>query len=348
MYLGSPFMFAALQQWPKFRRPASSVGLFIISLGLIISSFSTRVTHLILTQGVLYAIGGTLLYTPTILFLDEWFIKRKGMAFGIMWAGTGMSGVIIPFVMNWGLEKYGFRTMLRAWTITLVLLSGPLLLFVKPRLPLSMSSHTRRFDLRFLRTSTFWVLQAGNIFQGLGFFIPSIYLPTYAQSLGMSAVTSTLTVSLANTTSVVGAVIIGALIDHFHVTTVAAISTIGATASVFLLWGLAESLPMLYMFALVYGLFAGGFSSIYTGIIKEVQRRQPGTEAGTVFGLLAAGRGIGSVVSGPLSEALLSARPWMGEAKLGYGTGFGGLIVFTGVSAALGGVGFLGKRAGWV
>ena len=259
-----------------------------------------------------------------------------------------MSGVIIPFVMNWGLSRYGFRTMLRAWAITLVLLSGPLLLFVKPRVPLALSSHTRRFDLRFLTTSTFWILEAGNIFQGLGFFIPSIYLPTYAQSLGLSALASTLTVSLSNTTSVVGAVILGALIDHLHVTTVIAISTIGATASVFLLWGLANSLPVLCLFALVYGLFAGGFSCSYTGIIKEVQRRQPGTEPGMVFGFLAAGRGIGSVVSGPLSEALLSTRPWEGDAKLGYGTGFGGLIVFTGVSAALGGVSFLGRKAGWV
>lgn len=71
-------------------------------------------------------------------------------------------------------------------------------------------------------------------------------------------------------------------------------------------------------------------------------------EAGLIFGLLAAGRGIGSVVSGPLSEALLSERPWAGDAILGYGTGYGALIVFTGVSAMLGGMGWVGRRVGWV
>ena len=67
-----------------------------------------------------------------------------------------------------------------------------------------------------------------------------------------------------------------------------------------------------------------------------------------IFGLLAAGRGIGSVLSGQLSEALLQGKPWAGEASSGYGTGYGSLIVFTGLSAALGGVGWIGRRLGWV
>ena len=79
MYLGSPFMFAALQQFPNHKRSASVVGLAIIAIALVASSFSTTVTHLILTQGILYAIGGTMLYTPTILFLEEWFVKRRGL-----------------------------------------------------------------------------------------------------------------------------------------------------------------------------------------------------------------------------------------------------------------------------
>ena len=348
MYLGAPFTFAFLQRYPNQRRRCSVIGLFLITLALVISSFSSRVWHLILTQGVLYALGGTMLYTPTIVFLDEWFVRRKGLAFGIMWAGTGVSGVCIPFVMTWGLNKYSYATILRAWAMSLVLLSGPLLYFVKPRLPVSPATHAKRLDFHFLKTSTFWILQTGNILQGLGFFIPNIYLPTYARSLGLSPIAGTVTVSLFNTTSVFGQVILGMLIDRIHVTSVTLISTIGATLSVFLLWGFSASLPLLCIFSLVYGFFAGAFTSTYTGVIQEVKKVDHRTEVGLVFGLLAAGRGVGSVVSGPLSEALLSERPWVGEAVAGYGSGFGGLIVFTGVSAMLSGVSWVARRVGWI
>ena len=82
--------------------------------------------------------------------------------------------------------------------------------------------------------------------------------------------------------------------------------------------------------------------------MKEVMRADDRAESGLVLGWLAAGRGIGSVISGPLSEALLSERPWVGNALFGYGTGYGALIVFTGVSAMLGGTSWVGRRIGWV
>ena len=238
--------------------------------------------------------------------------------------------------------------MLRAWAITLVLLSGPLLFFVKPRIPVTHVTQPRPFSFRFLNTSTFWINQTANIFQGLGFFIPNIYLPTYAQSLGLSNVSAALTVSLVNTTSVFGAVLLGGLIDKLHVTTVALISSLGAAISIFLLWGLSASFPVLCVFSLLYGLFAGGFSCTWTGIIREVQKREPGSDSGLIFGFLGAGRGIGSVAAGPLSDALLSSRLWYGQASFGYGSGFGLLIVFTGITTALGGLGFVARRMGWV
>lgn len=61
------------------------IGLIVMCLSLGLSSLSTTVPHLIASQGVFYAIGGALCYSPTITFMDEWFVKRKGLAFGTMW-----------------------------------------------------------------------------------------------------------------------------------------------------------------------------------------------------------------------------------------------------------------------
>ena len=185
MYLSAPLVSALLAAFPHYTRICSFVGLAIIIVAFVASSFATRVWHLILTQGVMYAIGGGLLYFPIIVYLDEWFIRRKGFAFGIMWAGTGASGVAIPFLMDWGLNRYSFSTMLRAWAIVMLILCGPLLYFVKPRIPLPRGgSRPRRLDFGFLKGRTFWILQTGNILESLGFCMsfPSHYFPRPVKS----------------------------------------------------------------------------------------------------------------------------------------------------------------------
>lgn len=192
------------------------------------------------------------------------------------------------------------------------------------------------------------VMQTCNILEALGYFLPTIYLPSFAkEALDSSSLASAFTVIAFNTASVFGCVFMGSLIDKYHVTTCILISTLGATLGVFLLWGFSTSLPLLYVFCVVYGLFAGSFSSTWTGIIAETQRKMDNADAGLVFAFLAFGRGVGNVASGPLSEALVKGRPW-GELGLAYGTGYGPLITFTGVSALLGGCSFVVRRVGWM
>ena len=63
----------------------------------------------------------------------------------------------------------------------------------------------------------------------------------------------------------------------------------------------------------------------------------PALETGLVFGLLAGGRGVGNVVSGPLSVVLVE-KGWIeGSRKRGwgYGTEYGWLVLFTGATALL-------------
>ena len=88
MYLAAPLLFAVFQRWPRFCHQSSPFGLAIIVTAIALSSFAPSVWALVLTQGVLYAIGGGFLYYPVFIFIDEWFVKHKGFAYGIIWAGT--------------------------------------------------------------------------------------------------------------------------------------------------------------------------------------------------------------------------------------------------------------------
>lgn len=83
------------------------------------------------------------------------------------------------------------------------------------------------------------------------------------------------------------------------------------------------------------------------GFIKVVKGEDQSSDVGILIGVISAGRGIGAVVSGPLSGKLLSGS-WKGGDGLAYESVYGPLIVFTGITAAVGGVSFLGKRLGWM
>lgn len=196
------------------------------------------------------------------------------------------------------------------------------------------------------------MLQLGNIIQGFGYFLPTTYLPTYSTTTaGLSNATGTLLVALFNATSVAGGIVLGALCDRFAVTNIMLLSSVGSALSVLLFWGLCTSpsspssypqtgLALLTLFSITYGFFAGGFSSTWSGVLTQMKRESPSLETGLVFGLLAGGRGIGNVISGPLSSALIktgSVVEGSGHGSFGYTSQYGALILFTGVTAILGG-----------
>ncbi|EAW06524.1 putative MFS monocarboxylate transporter [Aspergillus clavatus NRRL 1] len=346
-YLLSPITFGILLSFPRLQRWAAPAGFVTMALAIALSSFSTTTTHLIVSQGVFYGLGASIAYTPTIIFMDEWFAKRKGLAFGIMWAGTGLAGVVLPVTLQWLLDSYGHRFTLRAWAVILFVLATPLLYFVKPRVPISASTNVRPFNLTFVLDRTFLIYQAGNIIEALGYFLPTIYLPTYARSIGASSLTASLTVILLNLASVFGCIIMGTLVDRCHATTCILISTVGTVLATFLLWGFSISLAPLFIFCVAYGIFAGSFSSTWPAVSGEVRKKNPFADPSIVLGFLCSGRGIGNVVSGPLSGALLAGEPWESSAY-GYGSGYGGLIVFTGITALLGGLSVLARPLKWL
>ena len=163
----------------------------------------------------------------------------------------------------------------------------------------------------------------------------------------MSPTDGTLAISLTNASTVLGAVLMGFLSDKYHVTTAILISCLGTVTAVFLFWSFAIHPPLLFLFAIFYGFFGGGYSSTWASCAKPLRDNgYPGTETGMVIAIFSAGKGIGAVISGPLSEALLGADSWKGRASFAYGSGYGATLIFTGVTAAFTAVSWGARRLG--
>lgn len=240
------------------------------------------------------------------------------------------------------LRALGWKNTLRIWAVAMFVITVPLLFFLRPRIPVSQSTRARPLSASFLRHKDFWMLEVGNIMQSLGYFLPQTYLSSYTVSLGKSPVVGAAVIAIFNATSVCGNIAIGILTDHVAITSVVLFSSVGSAIAVFMLWGFSSEIALMVVYAIIYGFFAGGYSSTWSGIQMHIKRELPSTDTGFMFGLLAGGRGIGNVVSGPLSVALLTSDNWMHTGRSwGFNSQYGPLILFTGATALFGGWGSL-------
>lgn len=215
---------------------------------------------------------------------------------------------------------------------------------MKPRLPLSATArhpsaprgsckNSTWIDFSFVKSRTFHIFAFANFFQGLGYFLPGIYLPSYALDLSLPPLHSTIVLSIFNLATVFGQIGFGYLSDTYDIYLVMFGSTSVSAAAVYLLWGLSKTFAVLMTFAIIYGLSAGGFSVMWTRFGAVVSGDPNSNGVLTVIGVFSFQRGIGNILSGPISSALVGSTVVRGGAPgdVGYGLRkYESMIVFVG------------------
>lgn len=301
---------------------------------LVCHSLTIPCSHLLTNGKITFQINAV--YADNIRF-----VRRKGLAYGIAWAASGFSGLILPYVFSWLLSQYSFRTTLRIWVIVIILLASTALMALKPRLPYTSVVRAYRVRLTFVKDIRFVAFILGNVLVSLGYFLPGIYLPSYARSMGFSSDIATTSLSLLNVGTFLGFVCGGYITDRWSSSSVVCTSTLGTTLAVLFFWGFASNAALLITFAIIYAFFGACFTMTWSGFTRDFLRddRTRTAEFGTIYGFFISGRGVGNLLSGPLSQALLHLPSLTGSFGFGYGSGFGSLVVFTAVTAVCGGLG---------
>ena len=86
------------------------VGTIVIFFALIATSFIQQLYQWLiirgLFQGVALVLAGNMVVSVTI---SKWFVKYRGRAIGLIALGLSFAGIIIPSLMTFVVDNYGWR-----------------------------------------------------------------------------------------------------------------------------------------------------------------------------------------------------------------------------------------------
>lgn len=260
---------------------------------------------------------------PTSSMVTNWFVRRRGLAIGIMAAGVGVGGLVFVPLVNSGLmPALGWRGTFIALGIINGLVIAPLAAFVMKDRPSEMGlnpdgaegsaltysaekapSHGNLPLKSALGTAAFWLIAAGFLFGG---FSQAGVLQNQAPYLGDARVDPGL-VSLALGTvglfSMFGKIFFGWLCQRINPKYGWAIGvTLQASAAVVLMNISAGGRPeLIWLYAVLFGLGVGGWLPSMSLLISSGFGL---ASYGAIFGAISLVFGIGQAL-GPLTAGYL-------------------------------------------
>ena len=287
-------------------------------MALLGASFASDIPTLIALQGFLYGLGCLLLVIPLTGFVYEWFVAKRGLAYGIVSCSTGITDSAFPFILQLMLDRFGVPTTLRCLAVFILIVVSPVLFLVQPRSSHHSTSHTDLLAryMQLLRQPLFYFYSASNFLQGIGYYLPSIFLPLYASTLGLESLYGALLIVLLSLGQLAGQLTFGQLADHhFSANLLLITSSSTSGLAVLVLWGLSKAFWSIAFFSVLFGFFASGWSATWARMGMNLSL-EPSAQLMT-FGLFCAQRGIGNVISGPISGALQGQIVDLGSFGLG-------------------------------
>ena len=104
--------------------------------GLLLAPLTTQPWHLYVTIGVLVGSGSVCLgYSGQSLYLPNWFVKRRGLAVGIAFAGVGLGSITLLPAVQLVIDQAGWRSASTMMGILLLAVLAPLNLLLRALRP---------------------------------------------------------------------------------------------------------------------------------------------------------------------------------------------------------------------
>ncbi|WP_158933133.1 MFS transporter [Acidisphaera sp. S103] len=272
-----------------------TLGAAVMGGGLILTGFIGQMWEGYLTYGVAAGIGAACAYIPTLAVLGGWFVQQRNAAFGTAAAGSGCGMLIVPLLSAVLIEWCGWRnTSVIIGAVCATLLTFAAVLVRPP--PMAVEEPHRAVG-PIVRSFEFLMLYASWVLATTALFVPFVFLPTYASTLGSSRFAGSALLAILGGVSILGRLGIGALGAKVGTRTLFKASVLLMAMS-YLLWLTAPSYPWLVVFAAALGLGYGLRMSLMPSVLIELFGVQ---HLGAVLGIFFTASGVSAILGPPLA-----------------------------------------------
>ncbi|XP_031568466.1 monocarboxylate transporter 10-like [Actinia tenebrosa] len=295
-------------------RLTTIIGCSTASGACLLASIAPNIYVMDLTYGLMFGVGASLCYFPTVVILGTYFNKKLSLANGLTSSGSGVGSLAMGPVLQGLLSRFGMRNTMRISAAMLACIIVIALVYRPINTPfLNGSKYDKEKEAnqkkkgcaRFVDFSLFknkaYLVWCGSLsFWMLGYFVPFVHLIRLATLQGIDMFKATLLIGMMSVGSTVGRLFFGKIADHPK------INRLYLYQFSFLMIGISNTIcPLmtnyggLAFYATFFGFFEGCYvllAPVLTGDI--VGRNNMATGVGVLFAIKSVPLTIGPPLAG--------------------------------------------------
>jgi MFS transporter, OFA family, oxalate/formate antiporter len=319
-------------------RRLAVLGMIVIAAGLILAGSAHSLAAVYAAYGLGIGLGVGCAYVPALGAVQRWFSKRRALASGIAVAGIGVGTLALPALASFLIASLGWRDayVVLGWSAAMIGGGMALLIVDDPHdrgllpdgdrpsanagLVLRSGSSVRAA----IRSRPFLVLYAACLIGSFGAFVPFVHLVPYATDHGIPQRSAILLLGAIGVGSTAGRFLLGGLADRIG-RTLTLVAMLAGMAAALAIWWMSTGVWWLAAFAVLYGLFYGGWVAVLPAIVMDYFG---GRNVSGIIGILYTSVAFGTLI-GP------SSAGWMFDVTGSYAAPILASVVATVASAAI-------------
>ena len=252
----------------------------LAALGYLLMSQLQSIWQMYLFYGVMIGVGSSV-YVPLLSTVARWFVQRRSMMTGIVFAGAGVGMLILPLVIDQLITAYDWRVSFLILGAIILVVVVVIAQFLK-RDPSQVGQvaygennpteeglklETRDFSLKEAAcTRQFWLFLTALTCYGFCFFSIQVHIAPYITDIGISATTAAAILATIGGATIIGQIGLGSAGDKLGYQRTFLIGIILIAIAVVILM-VTKELWAFFLFAVFWGLAFGDCSTMESPIV---------------------------------------------------------------------------------